>query len=105
MKNIFFIFTGMIFSACASTTFVKTGSYERKPRAPGCDFKVYTTPPSHFNEVGLIKFYTGTGNNVYTIEGVKTTAQEYVCKAGGNGIILPEPKDLIYPQATVIITE
>ncbi len=39
------------------------------------------------------------------IDGVKKTAQKYVCDAGGNGLILHEPtKDGIYRQGTVVST-
>lgn len=91
---------------CATTTFTKTGNYNAPERSSNCDLAIYTTPPSNpFKELGLIRFYTGPGNSVYTLDGVKSTAREYVCKAGGNGIIVPEPTELIYPQVTVILTE
>jgi len=103
LSNVFSLaVTVILMSGCAST-FTKTGNYESKPRELGCDFTLYTTPPGNFKEVGLISFYTGTGNSVYTLDGVKKTAQEFVCQAGGNGLIVPEPtKDGIYRQGTVV---
>ena len=78
-------------SGCASATFTKTGDYTAKPRDPNCDFAVYTTPPTEsFKELGVVDFITFV-NSVASVDDAKRDAKKFVCRAGGNGLILAKP--------------
>jgi hypothetical protein len=93
-------FTSALIGCAGSTTFMKTGDASNAtPRDPQCDFKVFTTTPSDsFKEVGTIRFYART------IDQVKKAAQKDVCHAGGDGLIVaPLSTDGYYESATVIL--
>jgi hypothetical protein len=93
------------FQSCA-TVYQKVGYYEAKSRPGDCDFTVYTKAIEQpYHELGSIQFYTGMFNSAHTVEGVKKTAQQYVCQAGGNGLILSDVnEDGVYRQGTVVAT-
>lgn len=86
------------FFGCASAQFTKTGDVQLPPRPAGCDFSIYTaTPSSPFKEIGLVNF------SVSGPDMAKRFAQELVCNAGGNGLILSGfTSDFGYTKGTVI---
>lgn len=90
--------------------FVKTG--DAAPFAalpPDCELNVFTTEPSKpYVELGLIEFsQNGLGAlGPRNVQEAKTLSQEYVCQAGGNGLLLWTVNGYgQYIKATVIKTQ
>jgi hypothetical protein len=78
-----------------------------KERPSNCTFSIHTTSPKvKFEELGVIEYWDRWhGGGASDLEKVKTTSQEWVCKAGGNGLLLWEASGSSYPKATVIYIE
>ncbi|MCP5325489.1 MAG: hypothetical protein H7A09_04065 [Oceanospirillaceae bacterium] len=100
----------MLVGCSPSTSFIKTG--DTAPLAalpPNCEFNIFTTEPSKpYIELGLMEF-TKTPVSAYgprNVQEAKTLSQEYVCQAGGNGLLLWTVNGYgQYLKATVIKTQ
>ncbi|NVK38198.1 MAG: hypothetical protein HWE18_09755 [Gammaproteobacteria bacterium] len=109
MKKNILIGSLLLLSACTtSTQFVKTGDKSFSPFSNGCNVTVYTTnPKKEFEEIGLIEFgksfVEGRPSNLTR---AKEEAAPFVCKNGGNGMLVWEANGYgQYLKATIIRTK
>lgn len=99
----------LMYGCTPSVSFTKTGSEKAlTTKNNNCDFAVYATQPKkEFYELGVIEF-TKSGFSQFgpqNITEAKSMSQEFVCKAGGNGLLLWEANGFgQYVKATVIKT-
>jgi len=99
-------------SGCSlvSTNYSKTGEATADALPKNCPVTVYTTHPKRdFQELGMVEidvsFYGFVRPNINNISAIKEKASEFVCKAGGNAILLWEANGAgEYRKITVIKT-
>jgi len=104
MKGLFVFAVTTLVLACSATQYTQTGEI-RSPREAECTFETFTIPPPRaFVELGIVEFYTPGGGSAGWADSVadaRSRASEYVCKAGGDAIVLSAHSGS-FTSATVI---
>ena len=110
MKILILSVSAFFLTSCTTVNFSKTGILEAKSKNVGCEFSIYTTQPNQeFDELGVVEFggysfWSGKacpGPN--SVADAKEKSAEYVCKAGGNALLLWEANAFgCYLKATVV---
>ena len=93
----------LVFTGCASYELQKTGDITLTPREPDCEFTIYTQKPEkEYDEIGYVDLFSFGNGWTRDIQKAKRRAQDAVCQAGGNAIILSSNEIGEFTSGTVV---
>ena len=105
----FFVALILLFTSCSSVPrvrFERTGMYDLKKRPGSCRFELYLKdPPYDYDKLAVIWFphEQPEHRRPRTPNAVMRLARPYVCRAGGNGLLLWRPtSDGFYYKGTIV---